>query len=470
MDILMLTPQPFYQYRGSPMRLDNILKELDKRGDTIDLIAYSEGSDLPYKNVTIHRIPDVPFARNIRPGFSWKKLVLDFVMFFKVMAFAFRKRYQLVHAVEESVYMAMLLKALFGVPYIYQMDSSVAQQMVEKYPGLAAFSPVLDFFERLAVRHALVAIPVSDSLSASIEKFEPQKSVVLRDISMLNPVESAPCDDLRARLGIAGPIVMYIGNLESYQGIDLLLESFALALKSGEQCAGLVIIGGEAVGIGKYREKAHRLGIAERTHFLGTKPSEELSDYLYQADIVVSSRIKGKNTPMKLYTYLHSGKALLATNLPTHTEVVDESTAMLAAPSPEAFSEALLRLMRDATLRLELGEAGRQLIEEKYSHGAFRDTVAGLYDWAASKVEPAYIPAQRPAYGARQGYGSPKGYGPAYVPSYSPGANGTANGNGATNGSHADKQIPDGVRTPGGVRLPEGVAAVAEQHQTRDIA
>jgi hypothetical protein len=83
---------------------------------------------------------------------------------------------------------------------------------------------------------------------------------------------------------------------------------------------------------------------------------------------------------MKLYSYLHSGKALLATNLPTHTQVLNRRVAMLADPTPEAFSEAMVQLMGDPRARSELGQAGKQLIEDCYSYASFRAKIFGLFD------------------------------------------------------------------------------------------
>ena len=60
-------------------------------------------------------------------------------MLIEAIRFASKKKYNLVHAVEESVFMALLLKLLFQIPYLYDMDSSLAQQMVEKYPFLSRF-------------------------------------------------------------------------------------------------------------------------------------------------------------------------------------------------------------------------------------------------------------------------------------------------------------------------------------------
>ena len=190
---------------------------------------------------------------------------------------------------------------------------------------------------------------------------------------------------MKRELGIDGLMLMYVGNLEPYQGIELLLESFALVLKKTEK-GDLVIVGGHESRIHRYQKKAHHLAIQRRVHFCGPRPLEHLGEYLSEADILVSPRISGNNTPMKLYSYLHSGTAILATDLPTHTQLLDSRVAVLAEPSPKAFSEAMLRLIEDENLRRKIGEAGKKLVEEQYSYRAFSGKLRGLFDWLETQV------------------------------------------------------------------------------------
>ncbi|WP_293039974.1 MULTISPECIES: glycosyltransferase family 4 protein [unclassified Moorena] len=186
--------------------------------------------------------------------------------------------------------------------------------------------------------------------------------------------------NLRRELAIDNLLLMYVGNLETYQGIDLLLDSFALTLEQTDQ-AELVIIGGEADDIRKYTNKSHCLGMQQHVHFLGPKPVDDLAIYLEQADILVSPRTKGKNTPMKLYSYLDSGKVLLATDLPTHTQLLDNHVALLRSPDAKAFAEGMVALIADEKLRLRLGSAGKKLIEKRHTYAAFRQKLNSLYDW-----------------------------------------------------------------------------------------
>lgn len=386
MNVMFLAPQPFYKDRGTPIAIHNMLYLLSERGERVDVITYHEGEDIVYPNVSIHRIKGISFVENIPAGFSWKKILCDISMFFMVLWMASRKKYQLVHAVEESVFMALILKLLFKYPYVYDMDSSLAQQIIEQIGWLAPFRRVFAWFEGFAVNQAEAIVPVCDALAEVAEKHDPQKVFILRDVSLLEENGQKIEEDFRQELGILGPMLMYVGNLQPYQGIDLLLDSFARANKEYPN-ASLVIIGGSEANIHKYETMAQQLGIETNVFFVGPRPLEYLSMFLAQADILVSPRIKGTNTPMKVYSYLHSGKPMLATNMPTHTQVVDETTAALAEATPEAFAESMMALLADEALRERLGAAGRALVEEKYSYSVFHQRLNQIYDWLKSHFD-----------------------------------------------------------------------------------
>jgi Glycosyltransferase Family 4 len=184
-NILLLAPEPFYQDRGTPIDIDRMLQILSERKDQVDVVTYHEGSEVIYDHVTLYRIPNLPFIYHIRPGPSWKKLVCDVFVLFKAVRLASSKHYQLVHAVEESVFIALVLKWLFKIPYVYDMDSSLAQQLVEKHPLLSRFARLFNFFEGLAVKNAKAVVPVCAALAETIEKYHPEKVVILWDCPSL---------------------------------------------------------------------------------------------------------------------------------------------------------------------------------------------------------------------------------------------------------------------------------------------
>lgn len=385
MRILLLAPHPFYLERGTPIAVNLLLGALSEAGHTVDLLTYHEGSDVRYPGLTIHRIPRPPFVRRVGPGPTWKKIVCDLAMARAASRLARQNAYDLVHAVEESAFMAASIRRRYGVPYVYDMDSSMGRQIVEKFGFFSFLLPALTRLERIPLRGALAVVPVCDAL-ADIARTEGARQVfVLRDVSLLGPVDPAARDALAARLP-AGFRFMYVGNLERYQGLDLLLDSFAIFTRQGGR-ASLVVAGGNDADVNRYRRKADFLELGGRVVFIGPQPVGHMATLFDLADVLVSPRIKGNNTPMKIYSYLASGKAVLATDLPTHTQVLTPGVALLAPPEADAFAAAMSKLAGDPALRAQLGAAGRALADRDYSADAFRRTVREIYAWVEDHLK-----------------------------------------------------------------------------------
>ena len=99
--------------------------------------------DIELPGLRIFRIPNYKFLQNIRPGFSIKKIIADFFMFFKSWKMISNNDYDLIHAGEEAVFFALFFKIIYGIPYVYDLDSSIAQQIMEKKPYLKMFAPFI---------------------------------------------------------------------------------------------------------------------------------------------------------------------------------------------------------------------------------------------------------------------------------------------------------------------------------------
>ena len=386
MRILVLAPQPFFVVRGTPIAVRLLLEALAERGHTMDVITFPGGEDIAINGCTFSRVPALPGLRNVPPGFSLKKLVCDVFLTGIAIGKLIRRRYDLVHAVEESAWIARWLKTVFRVPYVYDLDSSIPAQIAEKYklPGWA--DGFLRGQERRALTSSVAALTCCRALEEIVRDQADGVPVrTLEDISLLDGAlvpQERPAD-LPDDVDQDVPVVMYVGNLEHYQGVGLLLGAFALAVK--RQPMRLVIIGGSDSDIAEYRGRAAALGIGESVTLLGPRPIQQLARYLSAASVVVSPRLVGINTPMKVYSYLDSGRPLLATRLPTHTQVLDDSFACLVEPRPEAMAEGLVQLIENPRMAERLATKARDRVRQDYSHRAF---VEGLQDFYDNEVVP----------------------------------------------------------------------------------
>ena len=381
MKVLLLAPHPFYQDRGTPIAVRLLAAALSERGDVVDIVTYHEGEDpgLP-PGVRVHRIAPPPLATNIQPGFSLKKLISDVWMrnLVKEMA-AFSP--DVIHAVEESVFMARQLWHHLGIPYVYDMDSSMPRQITDKFPLARPLLPIMARMEAAAIRDAIHVVPMCDTLGEFAKQAGAKRVTTLHDISLLDldsPVQDMAPANLRERCKATGPLALYVGNLVSYQGIDLLLDSLRIAR---QRCPDLqlAVVGGAPADIKRYTRKLGSLHLTDAVHFLGPEPITRMKACFADADVLVSPRIAGENTPMKIYSYLASGKPVVATDLPTHTQVMSRSAGFLAEPTPADFADALITAVTNTEQAKERSEAARELIDKYYSERAYKDKVRCIY-------------------------------------------------------------------------------------------
>ncbi|EGJ32885.1 glycosyltransferase [Moorena producens 3L] len=383
MKLLVLAPQPFFQNRGTPIATLKMLHVLADDGHEIDLLTFHEGTDIDLPGVRHLRIPTIPFTQGVPPGFSWRKLACDTAMAGKVLRLCWRNHYDVIHAVEESVFMAMLVKWTLGVPYIYDMDSSLPRQISDQLPPLRMALPLLRFCERQAVRQSRGVVAVCQSLEDVAASHSSDVPIVrIEDASLLT---QEPAADTPQVLALDGPIIMYVGNLQTYQGIELLLDAFTHIYHQYHR-AQLVIIGGAQPEIQLHRHYAQRNGVLDRTHFLGPRPVDQLREYLQQADVLVSPRTLGTNTPMKIFSYLESGTPVLATALTMHTQVLDSEIAMLVDATPLEMARGIAALLDDYRLGMRLSAAAQQRMQTRFRPDVLDLKLSEFYQEIASTL------------------------------------------------------------------------------------
>jgi glycosyltransferase involved in cell wall biosynthesis len=385
MKILMIAPECFLLPRGTPLSILQRLRALSIQGHQIDLITYPFGEDVNLPGLTIHRIRKLPGLREVKVGPSWKKIILDLLVFFKVVSFLRQKDYDLVYSHEEAAYFGSFLARFCGVRHLYDMHSSLPQQLSNfDFCNIAPIVGTFRWLEKQAVSRSDTILVVYPQLQDHINALAPRKRVFLientDDLSKLDR-EEKKTETLRTTYNINGrKVVVYTGSFEPYQGLDLLLESARLVVQENKQVLFLCIGGSN-----REREKFQKLIHARQldSYFIlpGIIPVDEVPAHLELADILVSPRTKGTNTPLKIYSYLRAGRAIVATNLPTHVQVLNPRVALLTDPTPQAFAEGLVRALDNPELRQSLGQGAMKLAAEKYGYSTFLEKTRAALDF-----------------------------------------------------------------------------------------
>jgi glycosyltransferase involved in cell wall biosynthesis len=378
MKILLLAPQPFYTQRGTPIAIRNLASVLGEAGHQIDLMCFPGGKDIELPNTRLLRVWSIPFTGEVPVGFSIKKLLYDFFMINAALWKVLTNRYDVIHAVEESVYIAQLCAPVKNSLVIYDMDSSMADQLLEKWHILHKMKGLLDWFEGLAIKHSDRVIAVCQALVEKANSYGSNTAVDLLNDTVLeienNMGESA--EDLKALIGKDHKLILYVGNLEHYQGVDMVIE----AMVNVSENITFMIIGGIQADIERCQKLSEALGVDRQVIFLGPRPVQLLQDYLSQADCLISPREKGVNTPMKIYSYLAAGVPVIATNIPSHTQILDNNNACLVEPEPASIADGINKVLGDQIYASQLAEKASQDAEELYSYQAYKDKLIEIYN------------------------------------------------------------------------------------------
>lgn len=379
--VLFMTSVPFFQWRGSSIRVACNVEALADLGYEVDLLTIPIGETKTIPGVTVHRVANPFRVKNIPIGPSLHKLIFDILILFKALAMVIRQQYVAVHAVEEVGMIGLLIGRLTGSQVIYEKHSDPASHKDKPFKN--SVLTLYRWLERIVIRKVDIVIGTGEGLVEQAMAVAPKQKVRhIFDIPSSCQEADPGQVQLLKRSFCKTPdeiIALYVGSFAIYQGIDLMFESLLLALKDSPNLR-LVVIGGTQDQIDIRNEWLEQRGIREAVCFVGFVSPDRLPDYISAADFLLSPRISGINTPLKLLDYLKSGKAILATDNVANRRIVDEKVAVLRQANAKSFAKGMIELTRNKLLRNGLGIEGRKLIDEIYNHGQFKLQLKACYD------------------------------------------------------------------------------------------
>ncbi len=376
MRILMIAPEPFFEPRGTPFSEFHRIRALTDLGHEVDLVTYPFGQDVSMPGLRVFRCARPPFVRDVKIGPSAGKVPLDALLAVSTLRRAFAGSYDLVHSHEEGGVIGVLLARLLRVPHLYDMHSSLPQQLSNfAFTGSRVIRGIFQIAERLMIRWSRVVIVICPALMDTARTVDPSARIVLIE-NAPGSAEGEPTPEqaraVRTNLGFssATPIVLYTGTFEAYQGLDLLFAAMA-DVKRVRPDARLVLVGGKPHQVQEAQKQARAAGVDDVTLFTGERPAGEIPAYLLAADVLVSPRSRGTNTPLKIYQYLRSGRPIVATRLLTHTQVLSDETAILTEATPGAVAQGVLLALGNPDRAAQIGQRARHLADTKYSYAAY---------------------------------------------------------------------------------------------------
>ena len=398
----MISPQPFFEPRGTPISVYQRLEALSALGHEIDLVTYHVGKDVDFPNVKIHRVRQVKSIQHVRIGPSKAKILLDVLVFFKAIQLLLGKRYDVIHSHEEASFFSMFLAWIFHTRHLYDMHSVLSKQLGNfNFGNYPLFIKIFGVLETMVLKTCDAVITVGTDLENYVKTVRSDIRVVMIENIALQAyqtsVEPDDVEQLKNKLALDGRLpIIYTGTYERYQGLMMALECVEIVAK---QYPGVIFIfvGAKNKQAREWTEIAQGMNLPNHVLFMDVVSPAESMVYLAYAMVLISPRLDGTTTPLKIYSYLHANRPIVATKITAHTQVLRPEIAVLVEPNKDAFADGILRVLRDPELAECIAKNAHEFAKEKFSHQEYISKVNQIYQSLSSVLE-----AEKPALSWRE--------------------------------------------------------------------
>ncbi|MFT4978187.1 MAG: glycosyltransferase involved in cell wall biosynthesis [Myxococcota bacterium] len=339
--ILQVAAMPFPTPQGSQVYVRGMARALARRGHKVTVVCYAHGQGEPDPEYAVVRAPSIPGYRRLRSGPDLVKPLLD-------AALAARLSQLDADIVHAHNYEAPLVAAIAGLrrrlPVVYSAHTLLQEELPTYFsarPAQRAAGGLGWLLDRTVPRLSAHAIAISERNADFL------RSIGCRRVSHVPPgVEASdlvmPSDCHRLS---GGPWVVYAGNPDRYQDLDVLIAAMRQLPE-----AGLLLVSASRLD--------HLAGAGlRRLRCVQTSDFSEVRRWLASADVAALPRSVCSGYPIKLLNYLGMGLPTVAAQgsarpLPGVVAVADRDPAAMAA--------AIRSLLQDRPRRQALGAAARE--------------------------------------------------------------------------------------------------------------
>ena len=358
--ILVVAPTPFFADRGCHVRILGEIKALNTLGHVTKVCTYHLGKDI--EGIGTVRTLRIPWYNNLSAGPSIHKFYIDLLLLWEVLKTCRSFEPDIIHAhLHEGIVIGKIASLVFRVPLVADLQGSLTDEILDhkfipRWPWLVSS---VRWIEKQVNRMPYQLIASSTNTAQLVsDRFGIQRSTIVTikdgvDHEVFYP--RPPDPSLRTSLGIGADdkVVVFIGVLSQYQGIDLLLECIPRILREFSHVKFLII----GFPDQEYRQKAKAMGVDRDAIFTGKIPYAEAPRYLALGNIAVSPKMSTTEANLKLFTYMAMGLPTVVFDNPVNQEILGDLGVYAEDENATSFAAALVRLLQDETQAKALGEA-----------------------------------------------------------------------------------------------------------------
>lgn len=392
--VALVAACPFPTLQGSQLLIRRLASGLRRRGHEVVVVTYAEGLEQALADLPVRRIPRIPGCRALGSGPRAAKVVLDAALLARLVGVIERERIEVVHAHNyEAALMGLAARRLTGVPVIYHSHNALAEELPTYFRGrvarrlAAAVGAVVD---REVPRRADHCIAICRELVGFLRARGVDETAIEVIAPGGSPEEFPACSlaevaAIRTRFGFGErPVLLYTGNLDGYQNLELLLASIRIVRRTVGDA--LLVLATHATP----RALPPLLrALPPGVRLVTAGDFATVRDLLQVADVALCPRREWSGFPMKLLNYMAAGKAVVVSAGSAKAVRHGVNGCVVRDAGADAYASAILELLADPTERRRLGAAARRTVEDEYGWERVIDQVEATYGTVLARAEAA---------------------------------------------------------------------------------
>jgi glycosyltransferase involved in cell wall biosynthesis len=382
--VLMIAPTPFFADRGCHVRIFEEIKFLQLKGHKVILLTYPIGKDV--EGLDIRRVPGAPWYKKLSAGPSLHKFYLDPFLAIKGLLLALREKPDIIHVhLHEGIAIGLVISLLTGKKMVADLQGSMVEELIDHNTFVKGglIYRLLRYIERKLSRSAGHIVVSSkntmDTLRELYSLNNGKISWVGDGVDTKDFYYQEPSSDLKEKLSLPenARIIVFLGLLTQYQGVDILLESFTRIIKSVPE-AHLIVMG--YPNVEHYQELADSLILNEHVTFTGRVPYELASKYLSLGELAVAPKMSLTEANGKLYNYMACALPVVTFDTPVNKEILGDKGVYATYGDKDSLADMIVDLLKNPDRGKTIGKDLRTMVETTFSWEKSVERIVDCYE------------------------------------------------------------------------------------------
>jgi 1,2-diacylglycerol 3-alpha-glucosyltransferase len=363
-NVAMVAASPFPYPQGSQVLIGQLAAGLQRRGHAVSLVTYHHGVGEAPDGVAIYRIPALPGIGSVPAGPSWQKPLLDPFLVRELHRVVRRQGADVMHAHNfEGLLCALVVRRLTGVPVVYHIHNAMGLELHTYFGsrlGRWAGAVVGRWVDAELPSRADYCIVLNER---AVDYFRRRR---VERLGVIEPgIDFEAEDSERLKEGLSHtPLVLYSGNLDRYQDLDLLLRAFQHVAEVRPEAQLVLSTNADP---GEMESRAVSMGIRDQIIFSQAEDFGLVRGALAAADVAVCPRVNCLGFPIKLLNYMAAGKAIVASEGSACGVRHLDNGWVVENGDVHGMAAAILALLDDPSLARRLGASARRTARSEYN-------------------------------------------------------------------------------------------------------